>query len=234
MQNFTKSSRTYKLKNESDKDYKYFVRFLELGSVSELANELKGKTSERNLYYISERNNWVERKNKIQTKVSVNSLNKNIDKLAKIQELEIDNTIDSLYLVEFTMNKVVYKLQSKLEILLENEDENIDKLIKLSKDINLIVSQYRKNSSNLKEKLVNLGIKNKPKEIEETLPTFNLNKQMAELENAFKDLKIASADLHNPNTALPFTEEEYAELAAMFENNPDYEKFVKTLNHCKN
>ena len=57
---------------------------------------------------------------------------------------------------------------------------------------------------------------------------------MAELENAFKDLKNASADLQNTNTNLPFTEEEYAEIAAMFENNPDYEKFVKTLNHCKN
>ena len=144
MQNFSPSTKTYKLKNESDKDYKYFVRFLELSSVTELANELKGRTSERNLYYISERNNWVERKNKIQTKVSVNSLNKNIDKLNKIQELEIDNTIDSLYLVEFTMNKVVSKLQNKLEILLENEEENIDKIIKLTKDINLIVSQYKK------------------------------------------------------------------------------------------
>jgi hypothetical protein len=233
MQNFTPSPKTYKLKNESDKDYKYFVRFLELGSVAELANELKGKTSERNLYYISERNNWVERKNKIQASVSVKTLDKNIDKLAKIQELEIDNIIDSLYLIEFTMNKVVSKLQNKLEILLENEEENIDKIIKLTKDINLIVSQYRKNSSNLKEKLVDLGIKNKPI-VEEPVPTFNLDKQMAELENAFKDLKNASADLHNPNTALPFTEEEYAEIAAMFENNPEYEKFVKTLNHCKN
>ena len=144
MQNFSTSTKTYKLKNESDKDYKYFVRFLQLGSVTELSNELKGKTSERNLYYIAERNNWVERKNIIQSKVSVNSLNKNIDKLAKIQELEIDNTIDSLYLVEFTMNKVVSKLQNKLEILLENEEENIDKIIKLTKDINLIVSQYKK------------------------------------------------------------------------------------------
>jgi hypothetical protein len=231
MQNFTPSPKTYKLKNESDKDYKYFVRFLELGSVTELANELKGKTSERNLYYIAERNNWVERKNKIQTKVSVSSFNKNINKLAKIQELEIDNTIDSLYLVEFTMNKVVSKLQSKLEILLENEDENIDKIIKLTKDINLIVSQYRKNSINLKEKLVDLGIKNKPKKEEETLPTFNLDKQMSELNNAFKDLKNASADLKDMNSDLPFTEEEYAEIAAMFENNPEYEKFVKTLNH---
>jgi hypothetical protein len=234
MQNFSTSPKTYKLKNESDKDYKYFVRFLELGSVTELAKELRGKTSERNLYYISERNDWVERKNKIQTSVSNKTLDNNIDKLNKIQELEIDNTIDSLYLVEYTMNKVVSKLQNKLELLLENEDENIDKIIKLTKDINLIVSQYRKNSSNLKEKLVDLGIKNKPKEEEETVPTFNLNKQMAELENAFKDLKISTADLHNPNTALPFTEEEYAEIAAMFENNPDYEEFEKSLNHCKN
>jgi hypothetical protein len=234
MQNFTPSPKTYKLKNESDKDYKYFVRFLELGSVSDLANELKGKTSERNLYYIAERYNWIERKNKIRTSVSNKTLDKNIDKLNKIQELEIDNTIDSLYLVEFTMNKVVSKLQSKLEILLENEEENIDKIIKLTKDINLIISQYRKNSINLKEKLVDLGIKNKPKEIEETLPTFNLDKQMAELENAFKDLKIARADIKDMNSDLPFTEEEYAEIAAMFENNPEYEKFVKTLNHCKN
>ncbi|MCX6145896.1 MAG: hypothetical protein NTW25_01410, partial [Candidatus Kapabacteria bacterium] len=231
--NLATSTKSYKLKNESDKDYKYFVRFLELGSVTELANELKGKTSERNLYYISERNNWVERKNKIQTKVSVSSLDKNIDKLAKIQELEIDNTIDSLYLVEFTMNKVISKLQNKLELLLENEEENIDKITKLTKDINLIVSQYRKNSNNLKEKLVDLGIKNKPKE-EEKVPTFNLDKQMSELNIALKDFKKTTADLLNTNTDLPFTEEEYAEIATMFDNDPEYEKFVKTLNHCKN
>jgi hypothetical protein len=234
MQNLATSTKTYKLKNESGKDYKYFVRFLELGSVTELANKLKGKTSERNLYYISERNNWIERKNKIQTSVSNKTLDKNIDKLAKIQELEIDNTIESLYLVEFTMNKVVAKLQNKLEILLENEDENIDKIIKLIKDINLIVSQYRKNSSNLKTKLVDLGIKSKPKEVEKIEPSFNLDKQMAELENAFKDLQNITTDLHNKKTELPFTEEEYTEIAAMFENNPDYEKFEKSLNHCKN
>ena len=234
MQNLATSTKTYKLKNESDKDYKYFVRFLELDSVTELANELKGKTSERNLYYISERNNWVERKNKIQTKISVNTLDKNIDKLAKIQELEIDNTIDSLYLVEFTMNKVVAKLQNKLEILLENEDENIDKIIKLIKDINLIVSQYRKNSSNLKEKLVDLGIKNKPKEEEEKVPTFNLDKQLSELNNALKDFKKTTTNLLNINKDLPFTEEEYAEIATMFDNDPEYKIFEKTLNHCKN
>ncbi|MCX6146013.1 MAG: hypothetical protein NTW25_02000, partial [Candidatus Kapabacteria bacterium] len=93
------------------------------------------------------------------------------------------------------MNKVISKLQNKLEILLENEEENIDKIIKLTKDINSIVSQYRKNSSNLKDKLIELGIKNKPKEVEETLPTFDLDKQMAELENAFKDLQNITADL---------------------------------------
>ena len=52
MQKPTKPStkNSLKLKNESDKDFSYFCRFLELDTMAELIAELKGKQSERNLY----------------------------------------------------------------------------------------------------------------------------------------------------------------------------------------
>ncbi len=54
--------KSLKLKSESDKDFSCFCKFLELGSMADLVQELKGKQSERNLFFIAKNNKWNERK----------------------------------------------------------------------------------------------------------------------------------------------------------------------------
>ena len=204
MQNPIKPSyKNLKLKNESDKDFSYFCRFLELETMAELIAELKGKQSERNLYYIAKMHKWNERKAEFNAKIVNKVENDNIDRITELRELEIENTLDSLLLLEKAMNKSNKKLQIELDIVLDDENSNYDIIAKALKNLNQIISSYQRNKRNLKEKLIELGLESKaPKQaytspLIEEIKKINLNNPVQQKEeiNIAKDLRFANLEM---------------------------------------
>ena len=205
MQNPTKPStkNSLKLKNESDKDFSYFCRFLELETMAELITELKGKQSERDLYYIAKMHKWNERKAEFLTKINNKVENNNIDRISEIRELEIENTLDSLLLLEKAMKNSNKKLQVELDKILDDENSNFEIIAKALKNLNQIISSYQRNKKQLKEKLIELGLESKaPKNtysspLIEEIKKINLNTPVQQKEeiNIAKDLRFANLEM---------------------------------------
>ncbi|MCX6146523.1 MAG: hypothetical protein NTW25_04640 [Candidatus Kapabacteria bacterium] len=200
MQNPNKS---LKLKNESDKDFTYFCRFLELDTMAELIAELKGKQSERNLYYIAKMHKWNERKSEFLANINSKVLDLNLDRLSEIRSLEIENTLDTLLMLEKAMNKSNKKMQIELDKILEDDTSDFDKIAKVMKSLNQIINSYQRNKKQLKEKLIELGIEksSKPKEytspLIEEVKSINLNnpvRQNQDIQYA-KDLQFVNSEI---------------------------------------
>jgi hypothetical protein len=230
------------LDNESKENFDLFLKFVDLGSISNVYARIQGKFSMRKLYYMAKQFNWNERRFTADYEVVSNVVEERIKDVIGIYPLQVKNTINSACALERITDVVLTCLPTDFISISERISINPVKILQYANNFNIFIKNYNFNRKTLNDKLLEIGI-----DIQNLTPiiqNINFGKQFDDIINdlspeeiaSFKlDIKsgiseLSSINLNEEKEIREITLEKQEHIINNFkEEKPDWDAFYKEL-----